>query len=89
MGWQLENVLYRRWKKKLREWKEMRLERQGEKNSQKDEDLKILRTTRHFGKTVLATKKWETALFLSSYCREHRRAPENIWAFPPLPSTRN
>lgn len=53
-------------RRELGEMEEMSFRRWGGENSQKEEDLKILRSTREFSKTTLATGKRKLALYLSS-----------------------
>ena len=63
--------------------------RWGGENSRKEEDLKILRRTREFSKTILATEKGKLALYLSSCFMEHLTVHGNSWVFSSLASTKN
>ena len=63
--------------------------RWGGENSQKEEDLEILRITREFSKTTLATEKGKLALYLSSCFMEHLTVQGNSWVFSSLASTKN
>ena len=67
----------------------MRFGRWGGENSRKEEDLKILKSTREFSKTTLATEKGKLALYLSSCFMEHLTVQGNSWVFSSLFSTKN